>query len=188
MIVGGGEESTDLYTGPFQTAKVLDDKWYSTHLKAVMVGASVIPVRASPPQGSPTNSIVDSGTQTIDLDPQLLRAIIEQFSPDQQHLLKASVLHDKPVHAADLDLSTWPDITFVLQSDGPDALLRVKPGDYWQINAPRVGEATAALSRGDPKDNILGLPAMNGYFTIFDGEADGGRGVIKFATSKRPGS
>jgi hypothetical protein len=23
---------------------------------------------------------------------------------------------------------------------------------------------------------------MNGYFTIFDGEADGGRGVIKFAT------
>jgi len=26
---------------------------------------------------------------------------------------------------------------------------------------------------------------MNGYFTIFDGEADGGRGAIKFAASKR---
>jgi hypothetical protein len=33
--------------------------------------------------------------------------------------------------------------------------------------------------------HILGLPLMNGYFTIFDGEADGGRGVIRFATSKR---
>jgi len=25
---------------------------------------------------------------------------------------------------------------------------------------------------------------MNGYFTIFDGEADGGKGVVKFARAK----
>jgi hypothetical protein len=26
---------------------------------------------------------------------------------------------------------------------------------------------------------ILGLPLMNGYFTIFESEADGGKGVVK---------
>jgi hypothetical protein len=145
-------------------------------------------VRPGGPIGSATNSIVDSGTQTIDLDPQLLASIIAKFSPEQQELLNASALQQHDVRAADLDLATWPDITFVLQSDGPNALLHVKPGDYWQINAGKIGSATCALSRGNAKDNILGQPLMNGYFTIFDGEADGGRGAIRFATSKRPPS
>jgi hypothetical protein len=30
------------------------------------------------------------------------------------------------------------------------------------------------------------MPLMNGYFTVFDGEADGGRGTINFATIKAP--
>ena len=40
----------------------------------------------------------------------------------------------------------------------------------------------AAITEGEPGLAILGLPLMNGYFTIFDGEADNGRGAIKFAT------
>ena len=63
--------------------------------------------------------------------------------------------------------------------------LRVAASDYWQINADKVGQAIAAFSPGQDGLAILGLPLMNGYFTIFDGEADAGRGVIKFATSKR---
>jgi hypothetical protein len=43
----------------------------------------------------------------------------------------------------------------------------------------------AAFTPGQESLAILGLPLMNGYFTIFDGEGDGGRGVIKFATSRR---
>jgi hypothetical protein len=39
-----------------------------------------------------------------------------------------------------------------------------------------------ALTKGAPGFAILGLPLMNGYFTIFDGEADNDRGVVKFAT------
>jgi hypothetical protein len=41
MIVGGGEESTDLFTGTFQTVKVLSDDWYTTgcgFLKVVEFG------------------------------------------------------------------------------------------------------------------------------------------------------
>jgi hypothetical protein len=40
IIVGGGEESTDLYTGPFQSVKVLADDWYNSNLKAVTVGSA----------------------------------------------------------------------------------------------------------------------------------------------------
>jgi hypothetical protein len=185
MIVGGGEESTDLYTGTFQVAKVLADEWYSTNLKAVIVGTSAIPVRRRGQKGSPSNSIVDSGTQTIDLDPHVLSAMLLKFSPAQQAQLTAAVLHDRSVPVANLDLASWPDVTFVLQGDGADVSLRVSPTDYWQVNAPKVGAATTAFSKGDVGQTILGLPLMNGYFTIFDGEADGGKGVIRFAARKR---
>ena len=81
MIVGGGEEATDLYTGAFQTVKVLSDDWYSTHLKAIIVGsADPIAARLKGPQGMPSNSIIDSGTNSLNLSPQTLRAMISKFS------------------------------------------------------------------------------------------------------------
>ena len=57
MIVGGGEESTDLYTGSFQVVKVLSDAWYCTNLKEVIVGSSSpIAARLQGPRGMPSNS------------------------------------------------------------------------------------------------------------------------------------
>ncbi len=50
----------------------------------------------------------------------------------------------------------------------------------------KVGAAAVALTQGADGLAILGLPLMNGYFTVFDGEADGGRGTINFATIKAP--
>ena len=80
MIVGGGEESDDLYTGTFQTVKVLSDDWYSTNLKEIIVGnADPIAARLQGPQGMPTNSIVDSGTNSLNLSAQLLQAVISKF-------------------------------------------------------------------------------------------------------------
>jgi hypothetical protein len=58
----------------------------------------------------------------------------------------------------------------------------IKPSDYWQVNTDHVGAAAAAITPGEAGLVILGLPIMSGYFTIFDGEADGGKGAIKFAT------
>ena len=81
-----------------------------------------------------------------------------------------------------LDLATWPNITFVLEGDTNDVTLTVPPSNYWQVNAPKEGSAMVAITSGQAGLAILGLPLMNGYFTIFDGEADNGRGVIKFAT------
>jgi len=183
MIVGGGVEATDLYTGSFQVVKVLADDWYNTNLKAVVVGdTSPIAVKAQGPQGMPSNSIVDSGTNSLNLPPTLLKAIFSKFSTSQQQLLQTSVFDGRIVPTSNLNLADWPNITFVLEGDTGNVSLSVAPGDYWQMDVGKAGAAMAAFTQGAPGLSILGLPLMNGYFTIFDGEADGGRGVIRFAT------
>ncbi|HKD06252.1 MAG TPA: pepsin-like aspartic protease [Bryobacteraceae bacterium] len=184
MVIGGGEESTDLYTGAFQTVKVLSDDWYSTNLKSIIVGnTDPIVARIQGPKGMRTNSIVDSGTNSLNLSPQLLKAVVSKFTPAQQELLNKAIPGDS-VDANSLNLANWPNITFVLQGDSGDASLTVPPSDYWQVDTEQVGAAAVALTEGEAGLAILGLPLMNPYFTIFDGEADGGKGVIKFATRK----
>ena len=181
MIVGGGEESTDLYTGAFQTVKVLSDTWYCTNLKAIIVGnSSPIAARLQGPQGMPSNSIVDSGTNSLNLGPQMWQALLSRFNAPQQALLTKSI-DGNLVAVADLDLATWPTLTLILQGDTGDVSLQVPPSNYWQVDTEQVGAAVAAITVGQPGLAILGLPLLNGYFTIFDGEADGGRGVVKFA-------
>jgi Eukaryotic aspartyl protease len=183
MVVGGGEESRDLYTGTFQTVKVLSDDWYSTNLKAVIVGnQSPIAARIAPAKNMSSNSIIDSGTSSLDLSPQMLRAVISKFTTAQQELLHTAILDQKLVSTKALNLAEWPVVTFILEGDSGDVSLQVAPSAYWQFNAQEVGAAAAAITKGDPGLAILGLPLMNGYFTIFDGEADGGKGVVKFAT------
>jgi hypothetical protein len=183
MVVGGGVEETDLYTGTFQNVKVLADEWYNTNLKSVTVGTTdPIAARLKGPKGFPSNSIVDSGTNSLNLPPQMLNAVISKFNTAQQALLTQSILDGKLVSAASLNLATWPTLAFILQGDTADVTLKVAPSDYWQINAQKVGYAMAAITKGDPGLSILGLPIMNGYYTVFDGEADSGRGVIRFAT------
>jgi hypothetical protein len=183
MIVGGGQEATDLYTGDFQNVSVLADEWYCTNLKSITVGSTdPIVARINGPQGMPSNSIVDSGTNSLNLSSQMLNALISRFSTPQQTLLKQSILEGKLVSVESLNLPSWPTLTFVLQGDSGDVSLQVPPSNYWQVNTQNVGSAMAAITKGQAGLAILGLPLMNGYFTIFDGEADNGRGVIRFAT------
>ena len=185
MIVGGGEESTDLYTGTFQSVKVLSDEWYCTNLKEVVVGSTApIAARIQGPKGMPTNSIIDSGTNSLNLSPKMLSAILTKLPAAQKTLLSNAIHKGQLVPVADLNLQAWPTISFVLQGDGGDVKLDVAPSNYWQVNTQQAGYAASAITVGDPGLAILGLPLMNGYFTIFDGEADNGKGVVKFATAK----
>ena len=189
MILGGGEENTDLYTGTFQSARVVHDDFYNTNLKAVIVGNSD-PIEVPPPtknSGNASNSIVDSGTQALVIDQKLFNAILVRFS------------HDKPEHAhairigevamTSLNLANWPTLTFVMEGDaGNDIRLALTPDTYWQLNAPESGRASAMIE-GDggsgQGQSILGLPLINNYFTIFDRAVDQGLGAVKFAPIKR---
>jgi hypothetical protein len=186
LIVGGGPECADLYAGAFQTVKVLADEWWNTNLKAIVVGdGAAIPIAAGGVGPVPSNAIVDSGNPCLTFGPGLLAQVLAKFSAAQQAQLQASIA-GKAVATADLDLAAWPSLGFILEGDAGDVRLGVAPGDYWQVNAPEVGQAKAALSGGGVEGLVvLGLPLMNGYFTVFDGEADGGRGAIRFATRAR---
>lgn len=185
LILGGGEESTDLYSGSFQSARVVHDTYYNTNLKAVIVGGNpAIPVH--PPtkaSGLDSNSIVDSGTNSLALDPGLFNAIVSQLSPAQAHALKSG-----HVTADHLDLASWPTLTFVLEGDsGTDVKLNVSPATYWQLNGPDKGYGDAVIGGdGDQGQSILGLPLMNNYFTVFDRSVDKGLGAVRFAAIKKP--
>jgi hypothetical protein len=185
MIVGGGEECADLYSGPFQSVKVLSDDWYSTNLKAIIVGnAPPIAARLHGPRGMPTNSIIDSGTNSLNISPQMLAAMLAKFPAAQKTLLSNAIHLGQLVPMADLRLDQWPTLTFVMQGEAGDVKLDVPPSNYWQANTQEAGMAASAITVGDPGFTILGLPLMNGYFTIYDGEADGGKGAVKFAKAK----
>jgi aspartyl protease len=173
LIIGGGEEAKDLYTGKFKTAVVLSDDWYRVNLRQVIVGKAG-PIGVSPPTHQdqvPTNAIVDSGTNGLDLDPKLPPA-------------QAQLVRSQQTPASNLHLAQWPTLTFVLQGAGGDISLDITPDQYWQMDAFEVGNAYCCLWRGSDAQSILGLPLMNGYLTIFDGAANNGLGVVKFATAK----
>jgi hypothetical protein len=182
LIMGGGEEAKDLYSGAFKTAVVLSDNWYSVNLKRVIVGKAGA-IAVSPPSRqstSPTNAIVDSGTNGLELAPALFDAILAKLSPDQVKAIRST-----QVSTSSLNLAQWPTLTFVLQGPTSDISLDVGPQNYWQMDAWETGTAVCSVWRGDDQ-SILGLPLMNAYFTIFDCSVNRGLGVVKFAKARLP--
>jgi hypothetical protein len=189
LILGGGEENTDLYTGPFQVARVVHDLYYNTNLKEVRLGnGKPIPVPpATKASGNPSNAVVDSGTNGLMLDQKLFAAITANLSAVADETL-ADSLHAGYVPLTKLNLPSWPSITFVLEGAlGSDVELVVTPDCYWQTNAPKRGYATAVIYGDNGSGggcSTLGLPLMNNYFTVFDRSVDKGLGVVSFA--RRP--
>ncbi|MEZ4398921.1 MAG: pepsin-like aspartic protease [Kofleriaceae bacterium] len=192
LVLGGGEEATELYTGPFTTVELVHDVWYNTCLVAVQVGARPrIPV-APLPAGSAlaSNSIVDSGTNCLLFAQPVYDAIIAAFGALEPafaaqlraHAVGAAVGLDH----AQLDLARWPDLRLVFRGcGGAEVTLAIAPAHYWQLDAAARGQALAYLcgdggARGG--QSILGLPLLSAYYAVFDRSQDDGRGVIKFAT------
>jgi len=189
LILGGGEEQTDLYIGSFQVARVVDDLYYNTNLKSIIVGDAP-PISVTPPtkaSGNASNSVVDSGTNSLLLDQNLFEEIAEKLSSAADSAL-TDAIRAGYVPMNQLDLSSWPTITFVLEGAlGTDVKLTVTPDTYWQTNSPKPGYATAVLFGDNGQgggQSILGLPLMNNYYTVFDRSVDKGLGVVSFAKIK----
>jgi hypothetical protein len=191
FVIGGGEEEEQFYTGSFTQIAVLDDIYYNINLLNVRVGSQPpIPV-PPPPAGSPdpSNSIVDSGTNSLVIDQTLFDQILTSFgaiNPEFPTMLQNYALSaGQGVDQTQLNLSAWPDLTFSLQgANGSSVTLTVTPGNYWQFDAGQAGLAIANIF-GDNGQmggmSILGLPLFNGYYTVFDRTLAGGRGVTSFA-------
>jgi len=191
FIIGGGEEQTELYSGAFTHVEVLHDIYYNTGLLSVQVGdkAAISAPPVPPGSSNPSNSIVDSGTNSLIIDQPLFDKVLAAFGAIDANfptMLKTYALgSSQGVDQTRINLSQWPDLKFTLQgASGSPATLTVPPGDYWQFDASRKGIALANVF-GDGGElggmSILGLPLLNAYYTVFDRTLGGGRGVISFA-------
>ncbi|NER39486.1 MAG: A1 family peptidase [Oscillatoria sp. SIO1A7] len=177
FILGGGEEATDLYDGEFTTVKVVNDIYYNTNMSALYVGN----IRIGIPKYSrqPSNSIVDSGTNRIVLNPGIYNKVVAAFGKIDESFAEA--IKNKRVKS----LQGWPDVTVELEGESGDVKLTLSPETYWQLNA-KHGDAVFVIASLESPKVILGLPLMNNYYTIFDRSANEGIGVIKFAPIKPP--
>jgi hypothetical protein len=187
FILGGGEEQTDLYTGSFVSVDVVDDAYYNTDLLYVQVeGGEKIKVAQLPRQFAKTmrsNSIVDSGTNSLRISAPVFKAIVSSLEKVNSAFgaqLKAGI--EEGLAAAELDLGSWPNIIFTLRGESTDEVeLTCAPSTYWQLDAPEAGKAQFMIYPTPEPQSILGLPLLNNYYTVFDRTQDP-YGAVRFAT------
>jgi len=187
FILGGGQEQGGLYKGNFIDVDVVDDMWYNTELHGVQVaGGEQIDAKPLSPQDAKSwvsNSIIDSGTNHLLLAQDVYAAILSslnevnpQFAQTIQQAGKERV-----VPASSLHLDEWPDITFIMKGKtGENEPLTCVPSTYWQMDAPKAGQALFQICSSTAVQSVLGLPLLNNYFTVFDRTQDP-YGVVRFA-------
>jgi len=200
LVLGGGEEQTDLYDGAFVELNVLDDLYYNTSLRSVQVdgcaAVAVEPLQQQFVEDSKTNAIIDSGTSVLYLAADVYAAItgsLRQLDASFGAALDAFAAANQQHQGYPVDqlrLERWPDIHFVLEGTrGEDVRLTCTPRTYWQVDYPAAGQAyfqiIGPLEAGDANQSVLGLPLMNNYYTVFD-RSQSTRGVVRFAPIRRP--
>ena len=193
FVLGGGLDQADLYTGQPLNVAVLDNLYYNTNLKAVRVGgAAPVNVNALPPSQAKSmgsNSIVDSGTNSLVLAQDVYQAVVSGLGSLNQNFatLVRDATSNGAVPASGLNLSSWPDMSFVMQgADGSDVTLTCAPATYWQTDAPQPGDAMFQINnRGNFPMSILGLLLFNNYYTVFD-RSQNPYGTISFAPIATP--
>jgi hypothetical protein len=191
FILGGGEEQTDLFDGKFVNVDVVHDAWYNTTLKSIRVGdGAVIPAHPLAPEYAKTmfsNSVVDSGTNSLALSANLFKAVMQAFgrlNPAFAKLAAQSLQSGNGVANSSVRLAQWPNITFVLAGEhGEDISLTCVPQTYWQFDAGAAGRARFQINAMGQVQTILGLPLFNNYYTVFDRSTDKS-GVVRFAPIK----
>jgi hypothetical protein len=190
FILGGGLQENDLYTGEFEEVDVVDDRYYNVELLAVKVGSgaptAAAPVPAAEAANAGSNAVVDSGTQSLVLAPDVYEAVMRQLAAGGTHFEQA--IRAGAVEQAQLELDDWPTVSFVLR--GPEGKkqeiqLDCAPSTYWQLDAGKAGVARFMIENGGFPQSILGLPLFNNYYVVFDRSQDAG-GVLHFATIKQP--
>jgi len=203
LILGGGEEKTDLYQGDFQSIKVEHDVYYNVALKSVQVGTSKVipaaPLEQKHLKGYFTNAIIDTGAAGIVLTAEIYQQVIDDLiSCNTQFAqclapFKEMSAQLTGIDASKLDLSQWPTLyfTFVSEAETPNSpeiieVLACSPQTYWQINTPTYNKACFRLLSQLPQwpnQSIIGLPLLNNYYVVFDRSAED-TGMVKFAKQK----
>ncbi len=192
LVIGGGRECTDLYSGAFASVATVSDQTYHTDLLSIQVGDQPpIPAPRLPPGSSRrSNSLVDSGTNTLLLPQSLYQDVIASFGKINADfgaaLTRFSIHTLSGTKQTSLQLDRWPSLRLTLRGvGGLPAVVTITPGNYWQFDAPEKGMAIANIDGDGGRlggESILGLPLFSGHFVVFDRTGGSGHGVIAFAT------
>ena len=151
-------------------------------MDAAPVNAAPLPTKYA--QSMISNSIIDSGTNSLAVSQDVLAAILNSLKTLNAEFVQAIAKAKDSIPASQLDLSKWPGISFILASDtGGSVKLTCSPQTYWQVNAPKAGQAMFQINDMGSIQSILGLPLLNNYFTVFDRSLDS-YGSIRFAPIK----
>lgn len=211
LILGGGEEHTELYSGEFQSIKVDHDVYYNVTLTSMTIGQQTpnqaAPLQAQYIKSAYSNAIIDTGASCIAVTDALFQALIKDMSTISASFkaliepFKDFDMQDSGIDMSLIALNEWPDIafSFVAQTDDDQnqanlhqaslkktSTITLSPKDYWQLNTPTEGKACFKIigQLPDwPNQSLMGLPLMTGSFVVFDRSIDT-LGVIKFAKQK----
>ena len=188
FILGGGEEQADLFQGNFAKVDVVHDAWYNTTLKSVKVdGSAAVPTPALPAayrKQMISNSVIDSGTNSLALSNAMFTAIMESLDPGLRAIALQALQSRTGIANSQVQPQRWPNITFTLLGDkGQLVPLTCSPQTYWQLDAGAPGRASFQINNMGQVQCILGLPLFNNYYTVFDRSVDKS-GVVSFAPIK----
>jgi hypothetical protein len=195
LVLGGGEEHQDLYEGPFHNVRLVHELYYNANLIAVQVGSQP---RIPAPQLDPadvaraaSNAIFDTGSTFLILESSLYAAVRAGFAAHGERFpalidrFQEAFRQEGGLPNSTIDHRDWPDLHFYLESDtGEEVKLTCTPGDYWQRNALRAGQSYFLLMDQLPhwpRQSILGLPLLSGYYCVFDRR---GTGVLRVAKAQ----
>ncbi|MDZ4811107.1 MAG: pepsin-like aspartic protease [Pseudomonadota bacterium] len=197
LILGGGEECAQLYSGKLQDIRVLHELYYNVQLIAVQVADRPrIPAPALQQQYRAhyaSNAIIDSGCSFLVLEKSIYDAVLVDLAQHDEGLVplierfQQTMTQQQGIPNQAIDPRDWPDLRFYLESpNGEETMLVCRPAHYWQRNALRAGQSWFLLMSqlpDWPQQSILGLPLMSGHYCIFDRRADA-NGIVRMATAR----
>ena len=75
---------------------------------------------------------------------------LKSLNPQFIQAINQATQSPNGIPASQLDLSKWPGISFILSGDSGQAVkLTCSPQTYWQVNAPKAGEAMFQINDMD---------------------------------------
>lgn len=200
LLLGIGEERSDLYHGPLQTIRILHDLYYNANLIALQVGdgerIAAPPLQDEYLKAYASNAIIDSGSSFILLQHGLYQAMLAAFEAHDPALpglvadFRQAFASEHGLPNAAIDPRAWPSLRFFLEGEGGEEVEWVCPPEaYWQPNALHAGESFFLLLDQLPQwpnQSILGLPLFCGRYLVFDRRVEG-TGVVRFADAAARG-
>ena len=161
LVIGGIDSS--FYSSNLSFTPITQEQWYCVKMESV--GVKGVLVGVSPSGWNGCQTIIDSGTSMLQLQPDVYASVMAQLP---------AMAEDTHACFTTKQVQALPDVTINLRG----VQLSIPPTTYTQPAPGRPNCRTVyireAPTNGDPTQgappNILGQVVMEAYYTVFDQE------------------